>query len=97
MRSPRNLLHVLLAGFAVIAALAINGCSGGDSSLFNLGGPAPPAAPIPKFAYVANGNSNTVSAYTINATSGALTPVAGSPITTGALTRPIGVAVARQQ
>jgi len=33
--------------------------------------------PTGKFAYVTNANSNNVSAYTINATSGALTPVAG--------------------
>ena len=39
--------------------------------------------PTGKFAYVTNANSNNVSAYTINATSGALTPVAGSPFATG--------------
>jgi 6-phosphogluconolactonase len=40
---------------------------------------------------VANYGSSNVSAYTINATSGALTPVAGSPF--GAGTLPLGVAV----
>jgi 6-phosphogluconolactonase len=39
----------------------------------------------PKFAYVANNVSNTVSAYSINPTSGALTPVTGSPFADGAL------------
>ena len=39
--------------------------------------------PTGKFAYVTNENGMTVSAYTINATSGALTPVAGSPFGTG--------------
>jgi 6-phosphogluconolactonase (cycloisomerase 2 family) len=34
---------------------------------------------LPKFAYVPNAGSNTVSAYAVNATTGALTPVAGSP------------------
>ena len=39
--------------------------------------------PPPRFAYVAN-QSNSVSAFTINATTGALTPVAGSPFAAGA-------------
>ena len=43
------------------------------------------------FAYVANYGSNNVSAYTINATSGALTPVAGSPFAAG--TNPYDAAV----
>jgi DNA-binding beta-propeller fold protein YncE len=47
--------------------------------------------PAGKFAYVTNENAMTVSAYTINATSGALTPVAGSPFGTG--NHPSAVAV----
>ncbi len=47
--------------------------------------------PNGKFAYVDNYASANVSAYTINATSGALTPVAGSPF--GAPSGPINVAV----
>ena len=35
------------------------------------------------FAYVANFGSNNVLAYSINATTGALTPVTGSPFTAG--------------
>ena len=38
--------------------------------------------PTGKFAYVTNQNANTLSAYTINASSGALTPVSGSPFAT---------------
>ena len=34
-----------------------------------------------QFAYVANQFSNDVSGYTINATTGALTPIFGSPFT----------------
>ena len=34
-----------------------------------------------QFAYVANQFSNDVSGYTINATTGALTPIPGSPFT----------------
>ena len=40
-------------------------------------------SPNGAFAYVANQNSNNVSAYTINAVTGALTPVAGSPFPAG--------------
>ena len=39
--------------------------------------------PTGKFLYVVNGGSSTVSAYTINASTGALTPVSGSPFDTG--------------
>lgn len=47
--------------------------------------------PIPKFAYVVNEGSNTVSAYTVNATSGALTVVAGSPFAAGTFLQGIAV------
>src|ERR1700737_4896149 len=43
------------------------------------------------FAYVANLYSNNVSAYTIDGTTGALTPVAGSPFATGSA--PVSVTV----
>ena len=36
-----------------------------------------------RFLYVANGGSNTISAYTIDANNGALTPVGGSPFAAG--------------
>ena len=39
--------------------------------------------PVGKFAYVANYGSNNVSAYAIDATNGALTPVKGSPFAAG--------------
>ena len=39
--------------------------------------------PKGKFAYVVNSSSNNVSAYSINATTGALTPVKGSPFRAG--------------
>ncbi len=81
-------------GILSLLAITLIGCSsgGGGHSLFGGGGAA---APIPKFAYVSNENSNNVSAYTIHASSGALTPVAGSPFAAGS--SPFGVAVARQQ
>jgi hypothetical protein len=46
----------------------------------------------PRFAYVANENSNNVSAYTINSTTGALAPITGSPFAAG--TAPLSVAIA---
>ncbi len=45
----------------------------------------------PKFAYVANNGSASVSAYTINATTGALTAVAGSPFAAGTNPRSVSV------
>jgi len=50
--------------------------------------------PTGKFAYVANQVSNSISAYTINAATGALTAVSGSPFPAGSapwsLTDPSG-------
>lgn len=54
-------------------------------------GPAPAAAQASAFAYVANFGSNDVSAYTIDAATGALTPIPGSPFAAG--TGPTSVAV----
>jgi 6-phosphogluconolactonase len=44
-----------------------------------LAGADPLGAQTAGFAYVTNGAEDTISAYTINATTGALTPLAGSP------------------
>src|SRR5262249_57844888 len=49
--------------------------------------------PSGKFAYVTNFGSSNVSAYSINATTGALTPVPNSPFSTGpAGAHPFGIA-----
>ncbi len=53
---------------------------------------SPPTATI-QFAYVANVISNNISAYAINAGTGVLTAVAGSPFSTGASTFPSSVTV----
>ena len=50
--------------------------------------------PTGKFAYVANFGDDNVSAYTIDASSGALTPVTGSPF--AALVDPFGIATCRR-
>jgi 6-phosphogluconolactonase len=45
----------------------------------------------PRFLYVVNRGSNNISAYNIDATSGTLTPIAGSPFPAGSL--PVAMAV----
>jgi 6-phosphogluconolactonase (cycloisomerase 2 family) len=47
--------------------------------------------PTSQFAYAANSNSNTLTAYTVDPNSGALTPQSGSPFATGSL--PVAVAI----
>ena len=39
----------------------------------------------PRFVYVTNGGSNNISAHSVDATSGALAPIAGSPFAAGNL------------
>ena len=46
---------------------------------------------VVEYAYVTNENVNNISGFSINATTGALTSVSGSPFATG--TSPIGIAV----
>ena len=50
-----------------------------------------PCSPNPVFAFVTNAGGNNISVYSINATSGALTPVTGSPFAAG--TNPASVTV----
>src|ERR1700694_5747142 len=45
--------------------------------------PTPSPKPLKQYAYVANRSAGSVSAYVINAASGALTPVTGSAFTSG--------------
>jgi YVTN family beta-propeller protein len=47
--------------------------------------------PVGSFAYVANQNSNDVSVYRIDSTTGALTQVAGSPFAAGTNPRSIAI------
>jgi 6-phosphogluconolactonase len=47
--------------------------------------------PTGQFAYVTNGNSSDVSAYTIDGTTGGLTPVDGSPFSAGTDPRSVKV------
>jgi 6-phosphogluconolactonase (cycloisomerase 2 family) len=68
-----------------------------DGSLTNVPGSPFPAGrgvsgigidPGSHFLYAANTTDNTISGYTINSTSGALTPIAGSPFGLGAIVSP---------
>ena len=64
---------LITAGFLI----ALIGCgSGGSSTQLS-----PPPAPQ-QYVYAANYNSNDVSAYVINSSTGALTPIPGSPFNT---------------
>jgi 6-phosphogluconolactonase (cycloisomerase 2 family) len=47
--------------------------------------------PRGRFVYVANANANTVSGYRVNAATGALTPVPGSPFAAGSLPRSLAI------
>ena len=62
----------------LIMAASLMGCSSGDG-----GDDTPPEPTYRYYAYVANRNSNNISAYTINTSSGALTEIAGSPFPIG--------------
>jgi 6-phosphogluconolactonase len=78
------------------AANALWGLAGGveipDSPYITGGVPASVAVdPSDRFVYVANQGANDISAFALNATTGALTTLAGSPFPTG--TQPSSVAV----
>src|SRR2546428_4586576 len=85
-------MHVRLArplAAALVACALLYACGGGSSPP-----PDDPARPVRFFAYVAN-NTNTVgsvSAYTIDGNSGALSAVPGSPFASGANPNSITVA-----
>ena len=71
----------------VLATLAACGGGGGGGDASTGGGSAsstgaPPSNNVTGFAYVANSASNDVSAYTINAATGALTSI-GTPVAAG--------------
>jgi 6-phosphogluconolactonase (cycloisomerase 2 family) len=82
-----------------ISAFTINSVTGGLAAV--PGSPFPTAPPIPpnnnsgvnsvtvdptgKFVYAALNGSNAISAYTINSSTGALTPVTGSPFPAGSV------------
>jgi DNA-binding beta-propeller fold protein YncE len=64
---------------AACLGLALAGCSGGMMATNTT---PPPAMQSANLAFVTNMNSNTVSAFRVDPTSGGLSPVAGSPFPT---------------
>ncbi|MGA8534083.1 MAG: beta-propeller fold lactonase family protein [Candidatus Tumulicola sp.] len=91
-RAALVLLAAMLAGCSNTPpdsrALPV-GSSGASRAIAHPGGRVPEGSV--QFAYVANFGSNDVSAFSVDATSGALTPVAGSPFKAG--TAPYGIAI----
>jgi 6-phosphogluconolactonase len=75
---------LFLCGLSALAACGGGGGSGDNALGSGGGGSSSSASSVGKFIYVANFGSNSISAYAINATTGGLTPVGGSPFTTGA-------------
>jgi DNA-binding beta-propeller fold protein YncE len=68
----------VIFAFALAAILfELNGCGMSNNT------PAPAASPVTSFAFVSNSATGAVSAFAIHS-SGALTPVAGSPFASGA-------------
>jgi len=89
-----TLLYVTNQGSNEVWAYAINAASGaltllktvrtqGQPGSMALSTGTTPVTYTPRFAYVANYSDNDVSAYTINATTGALTQITGSPFPAG--------------
>jgi hypothetical protein len=71
-------------GLLLVAVVCAACSAGGD-------GNNPPPTVYKYFAFVANMDSASVSAYAINATTGALTAVAGSPFGAGDWPRSVAV------
>jgi 6-phosphogluconolactonase len=72
-------------GLLALSFVACAACGGGDDN-------GPPPTVTKYYAYVANYGTNTVSGYSIDATTGAWTAVPGSPFATNARSTPISVA-----
>jgi len=77
MKKAKRTTRIFLGLLFASSVLGAGGCSGG-------GGSAAVSGPGPQFFYVANFGSHNVSAFTINASAGALIAVAGSPFGAGA-------------
>lgn len=85
-RLKSSIRPALAAAAALLTAVAVRATAAQNASLDS------DYVGANQFAYVANEDSNNVSGYKINAATGKLTPVAGSPFTTGT-SGPTSVAV----
>jgi 6-phosphogluconolactonase len=91
----RYLYAANLSAANQVASYSIAPASGALTLLSTLGAGSLPidvvVDPSGQFIYAANYNSNDISAYTVDAATGALAPVAGSPFAAG--TRPHSIAI----
>ena len=77
---------------ALLVLFVVAACGSDDeNNTTNPFQPPPDEPPTPVIALVANQASNNVSGYTINNSTGALVPVAGSPFAAG--TTPVGIVI----
>ncbi len=77
-----------------VTVYAIDPSSGSLTSIQTVAGGSPVSAaidPTGSFLFTANVNSNSVSAFTMNQTTGILTPVAGSPFASGASPQSVAI------
>jgi 6-phosphogluconolactonase len=81
--TTRAIRSYIAVGSLVAALWIAVGCS--NSSVASIGKVVkhPSPSPSPEFVYVANNVSQNVSAYVVNAVTGALAPVSGSPFASG--------------
>ncbi len=87
MRNRQSLVSVCL-GFVALWCAAISSAQSMPEStrasvdLQSIGQPNKTERPTPRFAYVTNQDSNDISAFAIDASTGLMTPVGGSPFAT---------------
>jgi hypothetical protein len=79
--------------WALAIAAILTACSRSENAgeLLPAAASASDKASVTEFVYVADSGGQNVSGYAVDASSGALTPVAGSPFSAG--TEPLGVAI----
>jgi 6-phosphogluconolactonase len=82
-RAPLKFAIGFLGIILSVALLITTGCSSGSAS-FQTPPPSPPPTPQQKvaFAYTAN-EGGSISGYSVNSSTGVLTPLTGFPVTTG--------------
>jgi 6-phosphogluconolactonase len=81
MSDPGRFVRTAILGFLLILA---GGCGGGTPASKTPAVPACTPSSTPEFAYVLNDGDNTISMFTVNSCTGALTPTTPSTVATGA-------------
>jgi 6-phosphogluconolactonase len=80
MPRKKPIARTWFTSFAICLVLALGGCGGGSMTTNSV---PPPITQNPGFAFVANTQSNTISAFQLEATSGKLLPLSSGPFPTG--------------